>query len=174
MNNLSDYLAKELKARGWSMRELGRRSGMSPAQISEVVNENSNAGYEFCVKVANALGLSADTLLAMADLIQPLPAEVPGEIDLVRLFRRLSSQMRDLALATLRTWTNRERPSVAEQHTTYSSDREPQTPSERLAYQIASDLETMHPEDQQAVLELMQHLRGARNETPRAELGTDS
>jgi len=173
MDKLSDYLAKELKSRGWSMRELSRRSGISHAQVSNVVNEGSNAGYEFCIAVAKALNMDPGTLLNMAGFTDAIPGPVPDEREIVRLFRRLSSQMRNLALTTLSAWTGNERSTVAaEQRTSYSSNPEPHTLSEHLAYQIASELETMHPEDQQAVLELMQHLRGERNETPRAQLDT--
>lgn len=174
MDKLSDYLARELQTRGWSMRELSRRSGMSHAQISNVINGDSNAGYEFCLAIAKALDVEPGTLLSMAGFPDMMPGPVPEEREIVRLFRRLSSQMRDLALATLRTWTRTERPVLTEPRATYTSNPEPHTVSERLAYQIASELETMHPDDQQAVLELMQRLRGERHETPRPQLDTDS
>lgn len=66
---LIDWAGRELETRGWSMRELSRRSGLSVGTISDVLNDRANPGLDFCVGVARALDVPPENVLRMAGLI---------------------------------------------------------------------------------------------------------
>jgi len=100
-DRLSEFLNAELDARRWSMRELGRRAGVSGALVSEVINGNVPASANFCVSVALAFGESPERLLRMADILPPLPASVENEQAILRLFQRIPPAYHDLALRVL-------------------------------------------------------------------------
>lgn len=72
-----ERLLEEMEARGYSMRELARRSGgtISVGLVSLVLSEKQPPSEQFCVGVAKALGLRADTVLAWAGHRAPPPAE---------------------------------------------------------------------------------------------------
>lgn len=51
------------------MRELARRSGLSVAMVSEVLNDNTNPGLKFCTGIARAYDVPPETVLRMAGKI---------------------------------------------------------------------------------------------------------
>ncbi len=65
------WLTGEVARRGWSLRELGRRSGLSGAVISEVARGKQCPGLRFCVQVAGAFGLPPESVLRRAGLLPP-------------------------------------------------------------------------------------------------------
>lgn len=71
-NDLVTYLNAELAERGWSLRELARRAGLSHALISLVLSEQRDATWDFCAKVAGALGEPPAKFFRMAGLQRPI------------------------------------------------------------------------------------------------------
>ena len=57
---LAAWLVKELNIRGWSHRELARRSDLSQTTVSDVISEKRPATWDFCAAVARAMGISVD------------------------------------------------------------------------------------------------------------------
>jgi len=104
MSNLVDRLSKELDTRGWSMRELSRRSaGVSDSLISLVLSEQARATADFCVKIADALNWDKEDTLRLAGILDPLPPEVQEEKELVKRFRELDPQLRIAVLQMVRS-----------------------------------------------------------------------
>jgi transcriptional regulator with XRE-family HTH domain len=68
-NEMVVWLNEQLNERGWSMRELARRSGLSHAVISLVLSKHNAPGLDFCVGVARALDVPPENVLRMAGLI---------------------------------------------------------------------------------------------------------
>lgn len=100
MDRLSSWLANELKNRGWSHRELARRSGLSQTAISTVLSGQRQPGWEFCAAVAGALGEAPEQLMRMAGLLPPLPAP-EGDVtlrDLIEYAKLLSPEERQFVL----------------------------------------------------------------------------
>jgi len=91
-----------MEERGWSMRELGRRAGVSNALVSLVVNEQAAASAEFCIKVADAFGWPKEETLRLAGILDPLPPEVADEQDMIRAYRAIAPELRQVALDLLR------------------------------------------------------------------------
>jgi len=60
---VSDILRKLRKAKGWTLRELDRRSGISNATISRIESGLSAPKPESLIALANALGVDPKILL---------------------------------------------------------------------------------------------------------------
>lgn len=78
MIELTSWLIEQLDKKGWSQRELARRSGMTQSNISNVISENQTITFDFCKSVADALGISAIRVFRIAGLI-----ELGGDRELV-------------------------------------------------------------------------------------------
>ena len=80
---LADWLAEELKARGWSMRELARRSEISHTLVADVMGGRWPS-WDFCAAIARPLGMSPveifliDGRLTVTDLRRGFK-QVPNE-----------------------------------------------------------------------------------------------
>ena len=68
-NTFVSWLEKELKARGWTMRELARRAGLTHVTISNVLNGTRNPGVEFCLGVARAFREPPELVFRRAGLL---------------------------------------------------------------------------------------------------------
>jgi transcriptional regulator with XRE-family HTH domain len=65
-NKLIIWINAELERRGWSMRQLARRAGLSQTQVSNVLNGKRGITYNFCVAISGPLGETPEKLLQMA------------------------------------------------------------------------------------------------------------
>ena len=90
-NNLSAFLNKELDERGWSQRELARRSGLSPTSISEVMSEKRGPGKRFCRAVAEALQVPPERIFQEAGIISS-PPDTPLFNELTNVAKSLSEE----------------------------------------------------------------------------------
>jgi transcriptional regulator with XRE-family HTH domain len=170
MSEFGEWLADELKERAWSSSELARRAGLSQSSVSNVLTGKQIPGLEFCKGAAKALEMPADRLLRLAGHLEYVPEAVAEEQEAVRLFRTLNEQMRGVALSVLRALQS------GVPRVTPGSEKEPRTIVERMAQELARDLEALPPDDQRRVIDLMKRLRGDQGaeEADRVPLGADS
>ena len=98
----SEWLVRQLQDRGWSQRELARRSDISHTTVSEVLGNVRRPTWDFCASIAGALGENPDAVFVRAGLKEPLPEPVTEETEVVGLMRVLDVQLRAAALAMLR------------------------------------------------------------------------
>ncbi len=161
-DDLSSWLARQIEERSWSARELARRADVSHTPVVRAVSGQSVPSPEICIAVARALEVPPEVVLRMAGHLPAVPAEVEDEREVIGLYRRLDGPVRRSILETMRSLLGLRwgRPAMAEERTDYGP--EPHTLNERLAYQVAQELETMHPDDREAVLRLMERLQGDR------------
>jgi transcriptional regulator with XRE-family HTH domain len=148
MHTLAQWLSQQLHGRAWRAADLARRAGITEATLSRILSGKRKAGPEVCAALAEALQVPAAQVFRIAGLLPSVPDAVEQEDEALGLFRRLDAPMRQIALGILRT-LDRQQPADGQQ-----------TLSERLAQQIARELESMPPDDQQRVLDLMRQLRG--------------
>ena len=94
------WLANEIKTRGWSHRELARRAGLSQTAVSTVLSSQRQPGWEFCEKVARALGETPEHVFRRAGLLPALPAPEDDATlrDLIDYARQLSPEERLMVL----------------------------------------------------------------------------
>ena len=171
MTQIGEWLEGQLEQRGWSSSELARRAGISQSSVSNVLTGKQIPGLEFCKGVARALDLRPEELLRQAGHLPPVSEPVAEEREALRLLRGLNGPMRGVALSLLRALD-----SSATGSAPARPDPHPRSLTERLAAEIAADLETMPVDDQRRVFDLMKRLRGNRGagETEHVPLDTDS
>ena len=90
-NNLSTFMNEELNKRGWSQRELARRSGLSPTSISEVMSGKRGPGKRFCRAIANALQVPTERIFQEAGIITP-PPDTSLFNELINVAKNLSEE----------------------------------------------------------------------------------
>ena len=69
MSELVDWLGAELRQRGWSQTELGKRAGLSRAAVSMVMTGQQGPGLQFCLGVAEALDEPPESVLRLAGFL---------------------------------------------------------------------------------------------------------
>jgi len=166
MSGLPNWIRAQLDERGWRPADLARHAGLTNATLSRILNGTRQAGPEVCTAIANALGVPPEYVFRLAGLLPTLPPVVEQEKEALGLFRALDTQMRSVALRILRTLGRETAPETPRRSQIQEPDpasrhiRQPRTVSERLAWDLARDIQSLPPEDQQRVFDLMRRLRG--------------
>lgn len=90
-DKLADYLVAELEERGWSARELARRSGLSPQAVVNAMNGSIRPTAKTALAIAKALGEAPEKIFRLAGL---LPNFAADETDLT--FNELLAIVKEL------------------------------------------------------------------------------
>jgi len=93
-NDFTQWLLRELETRGWSMRELSRRSQIPPSTLSAILSGQMQVTPETIGKLAPALNMPLERLYRLAGF---LPAPLADENErhaLLDYFQCLSSDER--------------------------------------------------------------------------------
>jgi transcriptional regulator with XRE-family HTH domain len=96
------WLLTELDSRGWSQRELARRTGLSPAGVNQIVNQARLPTWDFCARVARALSIEPNQVFVLAGLRPARPPGVLEEQEVVNLLRDLDDRSRGLVISMIR------------------------------------------------------------------------
>lgn len=99
-----EWLKKELIRRGWSQRELARRSGLAHAYIASIIRGDKPLTVNFCFSMAEALNEPVWKLLLMAGFVKDVPEEVIQDEELrlvVKIFNNLKSSSKKEAISYL-------------------------------------------------------------------------
>jgi len=102
VDNFTAWINSELEAREWSIRELGKRAGLSATTISNVLNGHRMPGKRFCIALARAFGVSREEVFRHAGFLQPLPDNDAGAEQALYLFRRLTVADQERILVMMR------------------------------------------------------------------------
>jgi len=110
VNKFVQFLNTELHNRGWSMRELGRRITFSAAQISNVINGQSQPDADFVIAVATGLHADPVDLLRLAGHLPPTTAQArtadPALDEIVDIYQHLPPYLQTTTLHMLRGLAN--------------------------------------------------------------------
>lgn len=100
---LIDFLNEELKKRGWSGREFGRRADVSHDTIARILRGESLPEPETLRKFATALGHDESYLLRLAGHLEETPRGLtdPNVIALAQRLEELSPEERERVLRAL-------------------------------------------------------------------------
>jgi transcriptional regulator with XRE-family HTH domain len=89
------WLTNELQQRGWSVRELARRAGVSHGAINNVLNGYSNAGPDLCTAIARAFHMPVETVFRQAGLLPEPTQDERGYIrEVLEIMRELTPDER--------------------------------------------------------------------------------
>lgn len=95
-DKMSAFIAAELHARGWSMREMARRANVSHTTIASLVNGHRKPTVAVCRGIARALSLPTEDVLRIAGLLPPLSEDWEGQYKQLRdSFKNLSPRARE-------------------------------------------------------------------------------
>ena len=153
-NNFADWLNTELEDRGWTFRELARRSGLSGATISNAIAEKTNPGLQFCVGVARAFDMQPEWVLRKAGLLPALPPAIEEENEAITILRELPAQVRAVVMTMLRAMAGRgqsAQPAVSESHAPYK-------PVSDLEQQLLDTFRQLDTEGQQVAFDNVERL----------------
>ena len=70
-DRLRAWLVAELSRLNWSHNKLAREAGISQTAVSYVISGERKAGCDFLIKVAQALEVSPEYLLRLAEILPP-------------------------------------------------------------------------------------------------------
>lgn len=93
---LIEWLRGEIEERGWTIRELGRRSGINPGTLSYVLNYERGAGPGFCQKIAATFGEPPEKIFRLAGLLPSVPELQADWEELMFYYNRLTDDERRL------------------------------------------------------------------------------
>ena len=96
------WLTEAIEARGWSMRELARRAGLSHATVSQVLSQQQKPTWNFCAAIARPLRVPEDTIFILAGLKRRPPPAVDEEREVVAIVRSLPVDVRQWMMVMLR------------------------------------------------------------------------
>lgn len=94
MEDLTEFLNRQMRLRGWSERELAGRAKVSGTSIARALGRypEKPAGYEIITSIAKALRVDELNLLRMAGLLPREPNQTSMERQLLNIFRQLPEE----------------------------------------------------------------------------------
>ena len=98
-----NWMQSQINDRGWTQRELSRRSGVSQAQISNFINGSRKPTADACQRLAQALEHPLDTVLREAGILTSSGEDDPTIAETVELMRNMPPNKKRLALNVLKT-----------------------------------------------------------------------
>lgn len=94
-----DWLLEQLKKEEMSQADLARRSGLTRGAVSMLVRGQTQPKGETCGRIAQALGLTPETVLKAAGILPelPNPEQTPYPRQVLDLMRRMDpDEQRDI------------------------------------------------------------------------------
>jgi len=95
MVTFSEWLLGEMRIRGWSARELGKRAGMSNTAINDILNEYRKPTFKLCKAIARPLGMEPEDVMRKAGLLPSWNAEDTKLKTIYRVMNELPSEAQD-------------------------------------------------------------------------------
>lgn len=92
---LNEWIIRQLEERGWSQRELGRRSGFSGPHVSNVLQGQAPASWDFCAAVARVFEERPEKVFRLAGLLKVSPDGSdlkPDELELLELYQSIKTK----------------------------------------------------------------------------------
>ena len=96
-----DWVDQEIQARNLSYYRIEQDAGLANAAVSRPARQRSQPTLTVCNAIAQAFDMQDVDVLRKAGLIDPVPAAVAREEEVIRLFRQVPDTHRDLAIRVL-------------------------------------------------------------------------
>jgi len=78
---LSTWLNTEAKRRGWSLRYVAGKAGLSHSTVARIANGELRGSERTCRGLARAFNMRAEDLMRLAELMPPESPEPPAGVD---------------------------------------------------------------------------------------------
>ena len=101
LHAVGQRVAEVRKAQGWTQERLSEAVGLQAISLSRLENGARALSLSTLARIADVLEVGLGDLL---DVERPMPAptKLPGETELLRLFRGLDEEQRDLVVRLTR------------------------------------------------------------------------
>ena len=100
---MQEWLIEEMKERGWSQRELSRRTGLPQSTLSQTIRGKRKITPDVCLAIARALGEPIEHVMRLAGILPPQESSDDSTIsELIELARNLPPDERQQALDYIR------------------------------------------------------------------------
>jgi len=106
MNPLIDWIEEQIKEGKTSPNKIATKTGFSKAMYYNVMSENADVSYNFCLGVSRALGEPLERILRIAQLLPPPRNSRLQEV--ADLCRDLPEEEIDMLISFIR-WRRNER-----------------------------------------------------------------
>ena len=106
--SFTGWINKEIKERGWSLRELARRSNLSSTAVINVMNQHRSPGANFCKGIARALRVSPEEVMRHAGILPPSPPKTLRLSEALRLFASLPEERQEIVLLQMKALADEE------------------------------------------------------------------
>jgi len=103
-SQFAQWIEQELDERGWSIRELARRTRprISNATINDILTGRTQPGLKSCRGIAHAFNTPPETAMRLANLLPAVTPTAEQQTELVHYFTGLDATTRDHVLITTR------------------------------------------------------------------------
>ena len=101
------FIKEELKKRNWSHAELARRSGISQAHISRVLNSDYQPGLELLNSLSTSFNLPPEQLFRLANILPERTNSNQENEELIFLFSQLNQEYKNIVLDFMQILINR-------------------------------------------------------------------
>jgi transcriptional regulator with XRE-family HTH domain len=100
-DKLTLWLSNEINERGWSIREVSRRAGISHTTVAQILSGHRAASAAACIALARALRVPSEDVLRRAGLLPDTPVDDFQVSRLYDYYKRLSPRAREDAVQYL-------------------------------------------------------------------------
>lgn len=94
IQEFSNWLNAEMKDRDWGVRETGRRAGIAPTLISNILNGGDTPSFDTCVALADAFNKPRTEVVMLAGLLPTPPEHDEDLAELIHLVGQLEDEGR--------------------------------------------------------------------------------
>jgi transcriptional regulator with XRE-family HTH domain len=126
------WIEQELNDRGWSIRELARRTRprISNATINDILTGRTTPGLKSCRGIAHALNTSPETALRIANLLPSVTETQEQQNQLLHYFTALDTATREHVIITTRALYEAKTPYTTESEKTSEEPNETNEPEQ--------------------------------------------
>jgi transcriptional regulator with XRE-family HTH domain len=89
LTDFSQWLRDELAKKGLVQADIARRAGLSPSQVSRIINARSAPSQDALASIARSLRLPPEEVFRRAGLLPPIPGEDTEITELDHIARQL-------------------------------------------------------------------------------------
>ena len=112
------WILDELDKRDWTPAILSKKAEINPGSLSHILNGSRKPGPDVCTSIANALGVSPETVFRAAGLLPKLPPEDASFREILEAVRPMSVEEREEIL----------------EYVLWKQQRKKSQPTERIEY----------------------------------------
>jgi len=109
-NTLATWLNKQIDATGWSIREFGRRAGISHTHAARILNAEVVPSAEICGQIAKVFKIAPETIFSMAGLLPDHTENTEARREAMYLFDQLDEETQKTFITILRGYVRETAP----------------------------------------------------------------